>query len=150
MKGYPKWLNGSFIKLFYLSLILSGALLIPTLLEFKLEISVPWRLKTPTRDVVAYIHYILGTCSLILIGSLWSIHMRREWRRKEKRFSGTILALLHIFLFITSSGILYLGNEEYSNIASTLHFIFSLLFIMIILIHFFFSGKLSLFQKSSK
>lgn len=136
MKGYPKWFSPIRIKIFFFILTLSGLLLLPTFLEFKFELSIPWRLSTPQRNFVSYFHYLLGMLSLFLISSLWSIHMRREWRRKLKRISGSILCIVSLLLFFTSSGILYLGDETLSNYASITHTALGFIFILILVIHF--------------
>lgn len=127
MKGYPNWFNARFISLFMGALTISGFILIPGTLETKLELDMPAKLSGNIRLYASALHTLISYLSLILLGSLWSIHMRREWRRHKNKFSGSLLFLLFIVLGLSAVGILYFGSEKLSLFSSVLHMFFGIL-----------------------
>lgn len=124
MKGYPHWFNAKFISIFIGVLFFSGVVLVPGVLEMKFEMDVPARLSGSLRVYVTALHTLISYLSLVLLGSLWSIHMRREWRRRKHIHSGSLLFIFFIVLGLSAIGILYFGNEKLSLFSSILHMFF--------------------------
>jgi heme A synthase len=120
MKGYPKWffslLNGVVSMLF-----LSGCLLAPTTLDTRLEWDVPWQLDGAQRVLTASLHGLLAFIMLGIVGALWSVHMRFNWRHRKHRRSGLGLAILWLLLMLTGVGIYYLGDAQASRAAAVFH-----------------------------
>ncbi|HEX5055095.1 MAG TPA: hypothetical protein VFX02_01215 [Gammaproteobacteria bacterium] len=120
MKGYPKWffslINGAVIALF-----LSGCLLAPATLDLRLEWDMPWRLEGAQRVLTVSLHALLAFIVLMLVGALWSVHMRFNWRHRKQRCSGLGLAILWLFLMLTGLGIYYLGDAQASVVAAVSH-----------------------------
>ncbi len=126
MRGYPKWFNAKFISTFCLASLVSGCLLFPSFLNFKMEWDVPWYLPTDQRTWVVALHLVFGFSSFMILGALSSIHMRLGWRKKEKVKSGASLVILTLLLGLTGVSILYAGNESLSFYSSLLHFFLGL------------------------
>jgi hypothetical protein len=59
--------------------------------------------------------------ALALIGALWSVHMRLNWRLRRNRGSGLGVAIVLVLLGATSIGIYYFGDELWSTAASIVH-----------------------------
>lgn len=137
MKGYPKWFNKKFICLLFGVLLVTGLSLFPTFLEFTLEVEVPWRLGNKARSIWAYFHYLVGSLTLMTVGALWSIHMRREWRKKKHLLSGISLTVNIFLLFISATLIQYLGNEELTKLASIAHTLLAGILIIIFPLHLY-------------
>lgn len=106
MKGYPKWFSRRFITLLMSILFLSGLFLIPTTLENQLEIQVPWRLEPSSRILVAGTHALFAFIAIALLGALWSIHMRTEWKRGTNRVSGLSLVLTFYYSYLVLESIM--------------------------------------------
>lgn len=120
MKGYPDWFPKTIIITVVL-LSVTGCLLIPTMLDFRLEWDIPWKLSGKQHVSVAALHVMLSYFILILMGSLWRIHMRIGLRIKENRGTGFIIVSILTVLTITGIGIFYLGNKQLSVTASIVH-----------------------------
>jgi uncharacterized membrane protein len=120
MKGYPKWffslINGAVAVLF-----LSGCLLAPTTLEMRLEWDVPWRLDGAQQVVTASLHALLAFIMLGIVGAMWSVHMRFNWRHRKQRGSGLGLVILWLLLMLTGVGIYYLGDTQAALATAVLH-----------------------------
>ena len=123
MKGYPKWFSAGMITVLMSFLILTGYLLAPTTLELRLQWSMPWRLTADDRIWMAALHALGAMIIFSLMGALWSLHMRQEWRRKKSRWSGTGMVVCLILLGLTGLGIYYFGNEKLSNFSSLSHLV---------------------------
>lgn len=126
MKGYPKWFNANFISLFMGALTISGFILVPGVLKTKFEMDVPVRLSGGMRLYGSAFHTLVSYLSLVLLGSLWSIHMRREWRRHKNIYSGSALLFFFIVLGLSAVGLLYFGSEKLSLYSSVLHTFFGI------------------------
>lgn len=134
MKGYPK----SFQSVLYGGLILmtiSGLLLIPTLLDMRLEWDVSWRLDYDSRVIWAALHLLAGMVLIMKLGAIWAVHIRVNWRKKRNHFSGLILGLLLMLLGLTAAGLYYFGDEDLSLYNSLLHTLGGLSLIILILYH---------------
>jgi integral membrane sensor domain MASE1 len=120
MKGYPRWFVPALIAAMLL-MLLSGALLAPTTLALRGEVTLPWRLAAGARIGWAAAHAAGGFALLMLVGALWSIHMRSGWRRRRQRASGLMLGMLLLALAASSVVIYYAGDEAVGTAAAFLH-----------------------------
>ncbi len=121
MKGYPKWFSVTMITTLMSLLMITGYLLAPTTLELKLQWALPWRLGVEQRTFVAAAHAIMALVIFSLMGSLWTLHMRQEWKRGESRFSGIGMVASLALLGLTGVGIYYFGDEKLSQFSSLSH-----------------------------
>lgn len=135
MKGYPKWFSKNFIFLTSVLLFVSGCLLIPSLLEMRLQWDEIWPTGTEYRTLIVASHTAIGIAMMVIFGALWSIHMRVGWKAKEKRTSGTLNAALFVLLGLTSIGVLYAGDEVLSLGSSIVHTVLGLTLAPVFLIH---------------
>ncbi|MCC2617744.1 hypothetical protein LJ739_15940 [Aestuariibacter halophilus] len=113
LKGYPR-LFYPLLLLALLVVIASGVLMTPTMLEFKLALSQPWRVPGVWWTTVAGSHAASGWLVSLLVGALWSVHMRSHWRKKQQRVTGLVNGLLMLVLGATAIG-LYYASEEVSQ-----------------------------------
>lgn len=120
MKGYPRW----FVPLLVGALLLmlgTGLLLTPTTLALRTEFALPWRLPGPGRVLVAALHAAGGFVLLLVVGALWSVHMRSGWRRHRQRASGLLLSVLLLILTASAVAVYYAGDETLGTIAALVH-----------------------------
>lgn len=134
LSGYPKWFHHALI-FSLLAVAISGCLMIPTLMEFKLDMDVSWRLDGAQRVWVAGSHTLISWFLLMQTGALWHAHMRAGWRKKLNRVSGVSTALALVILAITAGGLLYLGTETALNAAAITHTVIGILLIGLIIFH---------------
>jgi hypothetical protein len=120
LKGYPRWFL-PFLVATLLLLLASGLLLAPTTLLMRADIALEWRLPAPGRVGIAALHTVAGFAAMLLIGALWSVHMRSGWRRNRHRGSGLALALLLVLLCASAAAIFYLADETLGALAALLH-----------------------------
>jgi hypothetical protein len=123
-------------------LSLSGLLMLPTVLDLRLEWDVPWRLDGGDRIGVAALHTGLGFILAAFFGALWRIHMMGNWRRKRSRVSGAIMAGLLILLTLTAVGVFYFGDETLSLTSSLMHSALGLVIPLTFSWHFITSRRL--------
>lgn len=120
MKGYPRWfepvLLGSTAVVFA-----TGVLLAPTTLEMRAAWAMDWRLAAGWRVGVAAAHAGLAFVFMLLMGALWSVHMRAGWRRHRQRASGLLLVLSLLWLMLSAVGVYYLADEAWANVAGLGH-----------------------------
>lgn len=120
MKGYPSWfvsaLLGSLLLIF-----VSGCLLIPTTLVMRFDTDLAWRLPGAGRVLVAALHSAVGLAVIMLLGSLWTVHMRANWRRGRQRISGAALGAMMLVLAASAVGIFYLGDDALGTAAALIH-----------------------------
>lgn len=103
-------------------LYVSGIFLTPTTLENHLQLDMPWRLGADVRIGVAALHALFAFLVLGLLGALWSIHMRSEWKKGGNRTSALAMLVLFACLVITGIGIYYIGESSLASWASLIHF----------------------------
>jgi heme A synthase len=121
VKGYPPWFTSTKVHGLILALVASGVLLVPSTLNAYLGFDFPWRLSSPSRIWVTAIHVAFSFLVLLVVGALWSIHMRYWWRKRQGRISGTILLSVLGVLTFGSLPVLYAAEEEVVSIAALLH-----------------------------
>lgn len=139
MNGYPK-LFLPFLINTTIGLFVSGVLLIPAFLLFRLQWDSDWLMDLAIssgdlREWTTVIHAIFGWLMLWLLGSLWSMHMRSHWRRNENRKNGAMFSIYWVLIILSSLGIYYFGNEQLSQYSSTLHVLLGLLMPMVLILH---------------
>lgn len=120
MKGYPRW----FVPLLVGALLLmlgTGLLLTPTTLALRTEFALPWRLPGPGRVLVAALHAAGGFMLLLVVGALWSVHMRSGWRRHRQRASGLLVGVLLLVLTASAIAVYYIGDETLGTVAALVH-----------------------------
>lgn len=135
MKGYPRWFTKTFVSLSIVLVTLSGCLLIPSLLDMRLQWQEVWDPLKDLRTMIVAIHTLSGILIMMVLGALWSIHMRVGWRAKEKRASGSLSVMAFLLVAISSIGILYLGDEMLSLGSSLVHTALGLSVIPVFAIH---------------
>lgn len=120
MNGYPS----GFSRLIYIVLtvlFISGLALAPNALDMRLELELGmWMLDGETRGWVAAIHAASVFLTLMLIGALWTVHMRAGWVRRENVVAGMLL-LIAFGLLAISGLMLYYADEFAGQIALGLH-----------------------------
>ena len=125
MKGYPS----SFKLMLYgvaLAVLISGILLVPTMLDLRLEWDMPWRLPLAGRTAAVAAHLGAALWLMMLFGAAWTVHMRLGWRAKHNLVSGLFIVGLMLVLALSSVGIYYLGDEDLSLWASLIHTVIGL------------------------
>jgi len=127
LPGYSFWFFGALCCV-VLIVFTSGVLMLPTMLEFKLDQDVLWRLSSSQRLPVVAIHSVLSLALLSLFGALWQLHIRVAWRKKQHRGSGLSLCVFLGLLAITGVGLYYLGSEFGLLWASVIHSIVGMVF----------------------
>lgn len=120
MKGYPRWFLPTLVATLLLILV-SGLLLAPTTLMMRAELMVVWRLPGAVRMVMAALHAVGGFAAMLLIGAVWSVHMRSGWRRYKHRASGLTLAMMLVVLCSSAVAIYYLVDEKLAAFTALLH-----------------------------
>lgn len=127
MRGYPTWFMPLILSAMGAGFV-TGALLLPGFLYVRLEWEVPWRLPSDARIGIAAAHLLSGCLALVILGALWSVHVRTHWRHREHRQSGLTTATCLLVLAVTGAGIYYLSGEESSLAASGSHVLVGVMF----------------------
>lgn len=102
-------------------LFVTGCLLTPSMLEFRLQWDVIWRLAGDGRILAVAAHVLAGFAMLALLGVLWVLHMRSGWKMNRNRASGALFLAVWAVLTVTGVGILYFGGETASIGSSVVH-----------------------------
>jgi len=111
VKTYPR----GFVPLLHITLLAllgSGMLLAPGALHMRLEWDVPWFLSSGSRVWVAALHALSFLLISVLIGALWTVHVRAGWVRRENLASGALLLLAFALLGATGLALYYAGGER--------------------------------------
>ena len=120
MKGYPGW----FFSLLLVTLLVeavSGLMLIPTTLDMKFAMRVPWRMMGDLQLNVIFLHSLSAYILMCCIGALAPIHMRSGIRQHKHMVLGLSLLTLFIVLMLSALGLLYLADEDLINLSAVLH-----------------------------
>lgn len=134
MRAYPP----VFITVFWwvLGLLLvSGLLLLPGMLDLRLEWEVPASLMLGSRVWWAALHGLLAFAAVGVVGALFPLHIRSGWRRRKHVRSGLTLLALIIALPLTGWGIYYIADERWSVWSSVAHVILALATTLLFVIH---------------
>ena len=139
MNGYPKSFNFS-LKTVFSMLWLSGVLLIPSCLMFRLEFDWEWLMDLSissgqTRHILTVLHAMLGWSLLWFLGALFTIHIRNHWRRRENAFNGIVFLSAWILLIASALGIYYLGVDWSNRLSAIIHTALGLLMPLLLILH---------------
>ena len=120
LSGYPQWLYGGILLVLAL-LLGSGTLLIPHLLELRLDMDSPVHVSGGIRLGSAAMHSLSAFLTVGVVGALATVHMRAGWKRKLNRLSGILLFAIFAFLLLSALGIFYFGDMDLSRLSSLSH-----------------------------
>lgn len=138
MKGYPKWFSVAALSALVMALFLSGVLLLPTALEMRAELEVPFRLPNSYRTFTAAAHAFFSFLLFAALGALYSIHMRQGWKKRRNVVSGVLQLGIWAALGLTGIGLYYLPWEKILLATSATHTVLGFLAALFYVIHSFF------------
>ena len=93
----------------------------------------PWLLKA---------HGAAAMISLIVLGSLLIVHVKRGWQAKLNRGSGTILLSIFGILIVSGYALYYVGEERFRALASSIHLWVGLGFPVVLIVHIILGHRL--------
>ena len=134
LSGYPPWFYGFALTVLAI-LFASGLLLIPHLMEFRLDMDAPLQVSSGVRLGSAALHSFIAFIAIGLVGALANVHMRAGWHRKLNRTSGLLLLGIFGFLLGSAVGIYYFGDEALSQFASLSHTLVGLALLLFFIWH---------------
>lgn len=120
LSGYPHWFYAAIMAVLTI-LLASGILLLPHMLELRMDMESPVHVSGSVRLGGAALHSFSAFLAIGVIGALATVHMRAGWNRKLNRFSGTTLLGLFFFLLASAVGIYYFGDMDLSRLSSLGH-----------------------------
>jgi hypothetical protein len=120
LSSYPRWFFSLLISVL-LALLSSGLLLIPSMMEMRLDLAAPFAVDGGLRVGSAALHTTAAFLTMILVGALSIVHMRMGWRRHLNRISGLALLLFLAVLLLSAVGMFYFGDEAFSRVSSIVH-----------------------------
>jgi hypothetical protein len=142
MKGYPSWFLRLLLGVLSATLM-TGCLLIPSALLFRLDWQVVWHLVGGQRNLVGALHVGLGLLAFAFFGAVWCIHIRHNWRRRVNRLSGSGVVFVLAGLGVTGIACMYVGGELTAPLASMAHVVLGLLAPALLVIHIVRGRRLS-------
>lgn len=134
MSGYPRWFYPA-LMVTLLGVLVSGLLLVPTMLVLRLEWDVALPRVHDWRTVSAAAHSFLGFLALTFTGAVASIHLRTGLRRHFNVKSGISLLVLWAVMASSAVAIYYVGDETWSRSASVIHLLAALAALLIFVWH---------------
>jgi heme A synthase len=134
MTNYPKWFLPGLLWTLLL-MFATGLLLAPTTLAMRAELDMGWRLPGAGRIAVAALHAAGGFALMLLMGALWSLHMRSGWRRRKHRVSGTAVGGVLVLLALTAVAVYYVGDDMLGRAAALTHLALGLALLLPFLLH---------------
>jgi len=136
MNGYPSAFT-LLLRLAFLVVIITGVLLVPNALDMRLGWSLPWSLSSSARTWFVSSHAASYYLTLLMVGALWTVHMRAGWLRRENIISG--MALISALALLALSGLLlyYAGEDNVVNAAVLAHVGVGLLLPAVLIVHIF-------------
>ena len=140
MKGYLAWFFFLLIAALGVESI-SGLMLIPTTLDMKFALDVPWRMMGELQLNVIAIHSLSAYLLMCVIGALAPIHMRSGLRQKKHLVHGIGLLAMFVCLMLSALGLLYLADDSLVNVTAVAHLITGLAVMLIFTCHFYFTRK---------
>lgn len=81
------------------------------------------------------IHGGAAMVALLLLGALIESHMRRAWRVRRNRFTGTVMTLVNGFLVVSAFALYYNGSETLRPWISNAHIIGGLALPLLVILH---------------
>jgi heme A synthase len=88
-----------------------------------------------SRVTLAAVHALLAFSTLLVIGALLPIHVRRGLRQHKNKRSGITLLSVFGVSVLTGWGIYYLADEQWSMWVSLLHLLTALLVMLALMAH---------------
>lgn len=134
MNGYPTSFS-HLLRLALSMLVISGMLLIPHALDIRLGWHLPWTLAGDLRTWLVSSHAASAYLTLVLVGALWTVHMRAGWLRRENIASGISLVFSLTILALSGLLLYYAGDEGLINTAVVMHIILGLIFPSLLVAH---------------
>jgi hypothetical protein len=86
------------------------------------------------------VHGGAAMVTLMLLGALVPLHLRRAWRAGKNRITGTVMATFNVLLIVTAFGLYYSGSDVIRPWISRLHYGLGLALPVLFLVHVV-SGK---------
>jgi hypothetical protein len=86
----------------------------------------PWLMK---------IHGAAAMLGLIILGALIPLHIKRSWRARRNRGSGSSMITVCILLIVTGYALYYAGGDHLRALASTAHLVLGLGFPVLLIWH---------------
>jgi len=130
LSGYPRWFYAA-LMITVAALTGSGLLLIPNMLELRLDMDAPLHIAGSLRLTSAATHSFTAFLTIGLVGALATVHMRAGWHRRQNRVSGIALVALFFFLLASAVGIYYFGDMDLSRWSSLSHSIVGLVLVLL-------------------
>jgi thiamine biosynthesis lipoprotein len=81
------------------------------------------------------VHGGAAMVALLFLGALFPLHMRRGWRARKNRISGSIMATINALLIVTAFGLYYSGSEVLRAWTGDLHIAVGFALPVLILVH---------------
>lgn len=81
------------------------------------------------------LHGAAAMLTLVLFGSLFTLHIKRAWLAGRNRRAGGLLLALHALLALTGYALYYSGSEALRAFASNSHFAIGLALPVILILH---------------
>jgi hypothetical protein len=134
VKAYPSWFLMVLWVCFGL-LAVSGVLLIPGMLELRLEMEVPDAWLPAARVRWAALHGFAAFAGVMAIGTLLPLHVRHGLRQRRSRVTGIALLCLWAVVIVSGWGIYYLIDELWSLWSSLTHTVIALVLIFMLTVH---------------
>lgn len=86
-------------------------------------------------------HGGLAMVTLVMLGALIPLHMRRGWRSRKNQVTGTVMITVNAILIVTAFGLYYLGSDTARMMTSDLHIGVGLALPFLFLGHIFFGRR---------
>ena len=80
-------------------------------------------------------HRGAAMATLLLLGALVPLHVRRGWLARRNRLTGTVMAVCNAVFILTAFGLYYLGSETWRPWASGLHIGAGIVLPILFLVH---------------
>lgn len=81
------------------------------------------------------VHGGAAMLALMLLGALVPLHLRRAWRARKNRITGTVMATFNVVLIVTAFGLYYAGSDVVRPWISRLHYGLGLALPVLFLVH---------------
>lgn len=134
MKGYPRRFKRAVVAA-VVAVWASGVLLLPTTLLTRLDWTPPWRLSAEQRIPVAGLHALAGLLMALVLGALWTVHVRGGWRRRRAHASGGLLVAALLLLAASAVGIAYVADESLGQWLGLGHAMLGAALLLVFLVH---------------
>lgn len=135
MHGYPSGFPRVLAVTFTL-LAVTGLALVPGVLVVRLAWeNVPWHAAGDLRTAITGAHVFLGYAWILLLGALWSRHMRNGWRVRHRRPGGALQGVAALVLVLSALVVLYAGEDATALYGSLVHLAAALLATLAVVQH---------------